>query len=1762
MKKITFLFALLCASVMGWATQYCGVTSSNANFTFSIMNVSGNTYRIQFDAVGDIKFGGAAVNVNCGVNQSGGAGIYFGGDNAANWVFTDDRAYLEFTTASGTSVPTGFYGNYFCFSKKGGDIIVIENFNPSDVDWSATCAPAVVDTEKPVMTSATCSSTTHNSATIAVAATDNVGVTKYIVKNGGSELGEYTPSAGVIVVEDLAASTNYTLTVFAKDAAGNVSASGIDVACNTSAAPTNPYCNLEIGHMANPSADVNSFILLSVGSDGNGHTIVNIKQDNAKNSAMFDYINIVGKKEIGSDVATGGSDEMAIVFNTPTPDGDGNITFTLQWSTINWGGRWQIDNITVPATAICASADPFPGTNAYCKYTDNQMRSGNANVALTWSTDASGNVVIDISDGDGATNSAFRNGGFENEGTFANTWKVYSGTNHSIVESGDVYFNAGVLSNGNKRFTLTKKTDLPANAVVAFFGHAFSWRTDQATGAYELNKWFGYDYGYSCPFLAAPTNVAVDGTKHITFDAVANAETYTAYVYLNEILKHRQVVNSGDELTFQPYTTGTYQVQVVADASGYPTSDPSEAYDWALTAPAIVVGNSEYCESAIGSGNQAAAITWETNDDGNIVITLKETLGGGEDDTQFRGTNGMALANFQVGEARTAAGAYFNHTKSGKTITLSLKNSSIKPGLGEKIYYTDKVVEYVTSQNNNAYGNMTFVYTYGAKCSGQKHVSVAVNDNAMGSATVNGEAAVDVDPGTQVTCVATPAEGYEFVNWTIGGVEVATTATYQPTITAATSLVANFDYSRTTYCHTAVQTSGNKKVYLTVGKGATEGTYQIKIYGSDELTITGINNANTAINHVKYLTYDGNDVPLTIDNGGWTYSSEGYGVITSAELRPQTNHTWRDMWMWRPDLYIGTSAGEQNINAVLNQQNHFNWNSTCSDAEAPVINKAEAEVLNETSVQLKIQATDNWGGLLTYTIAREAAEPIISNHASGEEFTQDVTGLTTGTEYTFTVTVSDGVNNANQNIVVTPVGDSEKPVMSEASLESKTWNSAIINVAATDNKGVTAYYVVEKDADYVATEGKITIEGLTQATAYTFNIKAKDAAGNISDNATEVSFTTDAHLFAPTTAPAAPTLPAAQVISFYSDAYTAPTTWNYRAGWGGSTAYEQVAIAETNMIHYSNLDYVGWVITAGNPYNALTMEKLHLDIWVENDCVIGIVPIYGGSGLDTDDNKRVKPTLHGQQWNSIDLDLATDYAGLNLSSIFQFKFDQATTNEFYLDNVYFYRTTELVDDDAPYNVTGDMASQSFFSVTLDLSATDDSGAVTYIIKNGDAQVATTSGSSDATVNVKIDNLASGTVYVFSVIAKDGSDNEADAIIVNASTLAAPAPAPTPTEEAVAVKSLFSDAYTPVVNVANYCEWWWESPTVHTNHTLGEGDHVLFYDNNHQDGASFGWSWSAGNKIDFSGYQKLHMHIYPTTSGTIEMYPVIAPESEFHKVSQTLTAGQWNEVVLDYTEKTFAPLNQIGFINFYNLGEFFIDNVYFYYDPVEITLSDTEDNAALIAEKDDVYANVRLTRTFPLTTEWYTLCLPFDLSDEQLEEAFGAGYTLATLANSVDHGSLISLNFDFVHSFEAGKAYLLRPGTAVTENPVFEGVVVKNVNPEDVAATSTLMNFQGTYNNIVLDSENQRFVGPENYLYSPAEGGTNMKAFRCFFSIPQNSPLNGAPGRQARIVFGEQTATGMESVQGDDVQSAKVLMDGQLFIIREGRIYNAQGTLVK
>ena len=69
-----------------------------------------------------------------------------------------------------------------------------------------------------------------------------------------------------------------------------------------------------------------------------------------------------------------------------------------------------------------------------------------------------------------------------------------------------------------------------------------------------------------------------------------------------------------------------------------------------------------------------------------------------------------------------------------------------------------------------------------------------------------------------------------------------------------------------------------------------------------------------------------------------------------------------------------------------------------------------------------------------------------------------------------------------------------------------------------------------------------------------------------------------------------------------------------------------------------------------------------------------------------------------------------------------------------------------------------------------------------------------------------------------------------------------------------------------------------------------GNNARYYSGLNTNG-SFGITWSGDHKLDAAGYQIVHFHIYPTNSATIEIYPVIQPEGEFHRTSQELIGGQ-------------------------------------------------------------------------------------------------------------------------------------------------------------------------------------------------------------------------------------------------------------------------------
>ena len=515
------------------------------------------------------------------------------------------------------------------------------------------------------------------------------------------------------------------------------------------------------------------------------------------------------------------------------------------------------------------------------------------------------------------------------------------------------------------------------------------------------------------------------------------------------------------------------------------------------------------------------------------------------------------------------------------------------------------------------------------------------------------------------------------------------------------------------------------------------------------------------------------------------------------------------------------------------------------------------------------------------------------------------------------------------------VDDNEKPVMVSAELVSAGWDNAVIAVAATDNHEVAAFRVVETansiDKKLLPADGKITLTGLTASTTYNFVITAIDGANNESANSKTVAVTTDSHLTAPTEAAVAPTWPAAQVKAIYSPTYNADCNFQ---DWGSGTVYSQDTYGKKYAL--ANGGYFG---VDGFSLNCINMEKLHYDIWIADDATLRIVPICRNAADDGNEPEYGEfVNLKGQQWNSVDLALNEGkYAKVtNWSNVYQVKIDNAANLTIWVGNAFFYRTAAIEDNEAPTDVAASLASASYFSATLTLSAKDNSGAVSFSILNGGNEVATGSGVSGAAVNVVVPNLTANTEYNFSVIAKDDAGNKASAVTVAATTLAAPAPAPAPTYDAANVLGVFTDIYNDL-NVA--IQGWYAEPVISIG-ALSANSQAICLTPNTTPSSCFGLAFSA---TDITAYNTLEMDVYPTVENAVLDIQVIGVGDA--STTFNLAANKWNHISLNIAGNEKTNCEQIGFYNCNNLLDVcFIQNVLFVQNDDTTAVENTAVNA--------------------------------------------------------------------------------------------------------------------------------------------------------------------------------------------------------------------------
>ncbi|WP_457920622.1 fibronectin type III domain-containing protein [Paenibacillus alginolyticus] len=185
------------------------------------------------------------------------------------------------------------------------------------------------------------------------------------------------------------------------------------------------------------------------------------------------------------------------------------------------------------------------------------------------------------------------------------------------------------------------------------------------------------------------------------------------------------------------------------------------------------------------------------------------------------------------------------------------------------------------------------------------------------------------------------------------------------------------------------------------------------------------------------------------------------------------------------------------------------------DTQAPTApSNLHATGTTTSSVSLAWNASTDNIGVTGYDIYQAST---LVGSVSGSTLSYTKTGLNAGTTYTYTVKAKDAAGNvsAASNSVSattnTSGGDTQAPTApTNLSVTGTTSSSVSLSwTASTDNVGVTGYDVYNGASLAVSVTGTTaTVIGLAASTTYTFTVKAKDAAGNVSAASSSVTGTT------------------------------------------------------------------------------------------------------------------------------------------------------------------------------------------------------------------------------------------------------------------------------------------------------------------------------------------------------------------------------------------------------------------------------------------------------------------------------------------------------------------------------------------------------------------------------------------------------------------------------------------------------------------------------
>lgn len=212
-----------------------------------------------------------------------------------------------------------------------------------------------------------------------------------------------------------------------------------------------------------------------------------------------------------------------------------------------------------------------------------------------------------------------------------------------------------------------------------------------------------------------------------------------------------------------------------------------------------------------------------------------------------------------------------------------------------------------------------------------------------------------------------------------------------------------------------------------------------------------------------------------------------------------------------------------------------------------------------------------------------------------------------------------------------------------------------------------------------------------------------------------------------------------------------------------------------------------------------------------------------------------------------------------------------------------------------------------------------------------------------------------------------------------------------------------------------------------------------------------------------------------------------------------------------------PAANLGFYNNNTIHFIYDYNKYVYiYKSItpSLTLETSKSLSETVKDKDITgkVPSIKIDRSFIADGGWYTICLPFSLTEDDIKKQF-KGAVFQCFNGVEQQDKTINLKFKKVTTTEAGKPYLIKPIKDITAADLtFINKQIEQTTPVDVSHklgsdANKTFTFKGVFSPFTTNSEeladkNIKFLSGEKGLELVSPNGTGtMKCYRAYFVFP-------------------------------------------------------------